>query len=158
MSAPGKAPPQLDKKGHYTTKCPEPRKDRDTSENRVPSQGRTETPQKTSDSLGNLRVDETNVDSTQRGYSQTSSVHPVPYHLPRESVSTLLDSGTIRSTEFASKKEGDCNVKVTGVTYKPHPDIKSSITTSASSYFHVMTTSWPCIAARVFNKSRFQWW
>ena len=109
----------------------------------VPSQGRTETPQKTSDSLGNLRVDETNVDSTQRGYSQTSSVHPVPYHLPRESVSTLLDSETIRSTEFASKKAGDddCTVKVTGVTYELHPDIKSLIPTSASSYFHVMTTS-----------------
>ena len=28
----------------------------------VPSQGRTETPQKTSDCLGNLRVDETNID------------------------------------------------------------------------------------------------
>ena len=28
----------------------------------VPSQGRTETPQKTSDYLGNLRVDETNMD------------------------------------------------------------------------------------------------
>ena len=107
MSEPGKAPPQLDKKSHYATKCPKARKDRDTSEDRVPSQGRTETPQKTSDSLGNLRVDETNVDSTQGGYSRTSPVHPVPYHLPKESVSTLLDSETIRSTEFASEKEGN---------------------------------------------------
>ena len=45
-----------------------------------------------SQSLGNLRIDETNVDSTQGGYSQTSFVHPVPYHLPRKSVLALLNS------------------------------------------------------------------
>ena len=73
----------------------------------VPSEGRAETTQKTS-------------------YSRTSPLHPVPYHLPRKSVSTLLYLGTIRSTKFASKKKSDdCNVKVTDVTYKLHPDIMS---------------------------------
>ena len=57
-----------------------------------------------------------------------------------------------RSTEFASKKEGNARDHIF------HPDIKLLILTSASSYFHVMTTSWSCIAARVLNKSRFQWW
>ena len=45
-------------------------------------------------------------------------VYLVPYHLLREFVLTLLDSETLCSTEFVSKKEGDCNVKVTNVTYK----------------------------------------
>ena len=45
---------------HLTSKCPKPR--------------RTERPQQTSDSLGNLRVDETDV--APGGYSQTSPVHP----------------------------------------------------------------------------------
>ena len=66
------------------------------------------------------------MNSTQGGYSRTSSVHPVPYHLPKKSVSTLFDSGIIRSTEFASKKEGnDYNVKTTGVIYELYPGIKS---------------------------------
>ena len=40
-------------------------------------------------------------------------------------MSTLLDLGIIRSTEFTSKKKGDYNVMVTGVTYELHSDIKS---------------------------------
>ena len=121
-------------------------------EQSVPSQGRIETFQKTSDNLGNLRIHETNVGSTQRGYSQSSPVHPVPYHLPRKSLSTLPDSGTIRLTEFTSKKEGDCNVKITGVTHELHPDIKSSsILISASSFLcHDYILVSFIIPARVF--------
>ena len=52
-----------DKKGHYATNCPKPRKDRDTSE-----------------------------DYTQGNYSQTSPVHLVPYHRLRKSVLALLNS------------------------------------------------------------------
>ena len=43
-----------------------------------------------------------------------------------------------RSTEFASKKEGNnCNVMITGVTYKLHLDIKSS------RHIRIITTSNP---------------
>ena len=52
-------------------------------------------------------------------------MHPVPYHLLRESVLTLLNSETIHLTKFASKKKGDHNVMVTGMTYELHPNIKS---------------------------------
>ena len=44
-----------------------------------------------------------------------------------------------RSTEFASKKKGNCNIMVTDVTYKLHLNIKSL------RHIHVMTTSWSFI-------------
>ena len=112
---------------------------------------------------------------TQEGYSRTSPVHPLPWHLPRKSVLTLLDSGSksviclsspwavqtsiaIRSMEFTSKKEGDdCNIKVTGVTYKPHPDIKSwphpSLSSVTSTLLHLLI-----IAVRVFKEPRDLTW
>ena len=111
--------------------------------------------------------------STQGGYSWTSPVHPVPYHLPRESVSTLLDSGSksvicllspwavqtsrdIRSTEFASKKEGNgCNIKVRGVTYKPHPGHQVIETPPWHHHFHVMTTSGSLICHTTITSSHY---
>ena len=58
----------------------------------VLSQGRIQTIHKTSDSLGNLCIDETNVDNTQRSYSQISPVYPILYYLPRESMLAIFDS------------------------------------------------------------------
>ena len=58
-----------DKKGQDTTKCP--------------SQRRTATPQNTSESLGNLRVN----DWDWRGYLVTTSLHAIPGSIPESAIS-----------------------------------------------------------------------
>ena len=98
-----------------------------------------EKPQKTSDSLDNLCVKGTHVDGALEVTLERVPCIRYPTTFWEKSVSALLDSRTkfviclsspwavqtsiaIRSTEFASKKEGDdCNIKLTGVTYKFHP-------------------------------------
>ena len=54
----------------------------------VPSQGKTETPQKTSDSLGNLRVDETNVDGAPEATLERVPCIRYPTTFREKSVST----------------------------------------------------------------------
>ena len=116
-----------DKKGYYATKCPKPRKDRETLEDQRYLK-------RLVTSLGNLRIDGTNVDSTQEAtlkrVPQTSSAHPVPYHLPRESVLALLNSENVVHAQRSSRLRR----KAIPMTYKLNLDIKSlSIPTSALS-------------------------
>ena len=67
--------------------------------NTGPSQGRTETPQKTSDSLGNLRVDETNMDGQIPCIWKVNAIHSTfAKELRLWSLVCLLTSGHRKST------------------------------------------------------------
>ena len=78
-----------DKKGHYATKCPEPRKDRDTSEDYTQG-GYSRT---SSANEFRKRVPQTSsTNKFRKRVPRTSSVHLIPYHLPRKSVLALLNS------------------------------------------------------------------
>ena len=114
-----------DKKGHYVRKYPETRKDRDTSEDQRHLK-------RLVTSLGNLRIDKTNMNSIQGGYSRTSSANEfrassiLPSSKRTCVSSTQLGNERCRCRLLHAQQSLRLRKKAMPVTYKLHPDIRSS--------------------------------